>query len=86
MTGVTSREQHPHSTARTQCRPALYGAGLLTWHYGQAVAAEEDDGHADDTQEFFLQNPPPKQTKYFAPLGWRMITEGGLGKGVGSNA
>lgn len=53
---------------------------------GQAVAAEEEDGQADDTQErkkkffcffFFLQ------TKYLAPVSCRMITEGGLGKGVG---
>lgn len=69
MTGVTSREQHPHSTARTQCRPALYGAGLLTWHYGQAVAAEEDDGHADNTQEFFFTKPPP-QNKQNILLPW----------------
>lgn len=79
MTGVTSREQHPHSTACTQCRPALYGAGLLTWHYGQAVAAEEDDGHADNTQEFFYTKPP-KTNKIFCSLGLEDDHRGRAGK------
>jgi len=55
----------------------LYGAGLETWHYGQAVAAEEEDGQADDTQGkkkvlflfCFLQNPPP-QNKQNILLPW----------------
>lgn len=70
-------ESHPHFT---QCRPAVCEAGLETWHYGQAVAAEEEDGQADFTQGgknvfcclvlfFFLQNPPP-QNKLNILLPW----------------
>jgi len=67
----------------------VYGAGLETWHYGQAVAAEEEDRQADNTQGkkvvFFTKSPSPKQRKHFAPMGCRMITKGGLGKDVGGN-
>jgi len=56
----------------------LYGAGLETWHYGQAVAAEEEDGQADDTQGkkkkfcfcfFFYKIPLPKTNKIFCSHG-----------------
>jgi len=58
------------------------------------VAAEEEDGQADDTQGekkrsfffvFFTKFPSPKQTKYLAPVGCRMITKGGLEKYAGLN-
>lgn len=38
----------------SQCRAAIYGAALHTWHYGQTVAAGGEDGHADGTQDFFF--------------------------------
>lgn len=72
MTGENSRGPVP-----PHCRPAVYGAGLQTWHYGQAVAAEGQDGHAGHANNIqdlffflffflflFLNNPPtPNQKK-----------------------